>query len=99
MNILNRYPELAKQFETLCKIRRNEILSYMIETDAVYENLCHKRADTSMALRDADDGSDADSLLEAYSDAVYAQEVYELDALYRQGFLDALTTLYEQGLL
>jgi hypothetical protein len=38
-------------------------------------------------------------LLENYSDAVYMQESYELDAVYRQGFLDALDTLAKRGLL
>lgn len=81
VKIFFKYPELEKQFETLCKTRRNEILSHIVETDNEYENLRCKRADASMALKNALDSTNAGSLLEEYSDAVYEQEIYELDAI------------------
>lgn len=97
MEFLDRYPKLAEQLELLCKTRRDEILAHMIETDKEYEQLRAKRADASMALKNA--FYSTDELFEEYSDAVYAQEVYELDAVYRQALYDALNALKEQGLL
>jgi len=35
-------------------------------------------------------------LFEKYSDAIYAQEAYELNAIYKQGFIDAIVTLQEE---
>lgn len=97
MGLLDKYPVLVKQFEVLCRTRPDEILAHMIETDSEYESLRRSRADTSMAVKDALDSSEA--LLEAYSDAVYAQEVYELDAIYRQALYDAIDALKNQGIL
>jgi hypothetical protein len=99
MDIFVRYPELKEKFGTLCQSRRNEILAHMMETDSKYDELSQKRADASMVLKEVIDDTEADVLFEAYSDAVYAQEVYELDAVYKQAFCDALNALKEQGIL
>ena len=97
MDILLKYPEMAAEFTQLCQTRRNEILQAMVDTDEDYSRIRRLRTDTSMALRNRlEDDCD---LLENYSDAVYMQESYELDAVYRQGFLDALDTLAKRGLL
>jgi len=97
MDIFIQYPEIAEIFNQLYKTRRNEILQEMVETDAQYDALRRTRTKTSMLLRSAlPNGS---KLLEAYTDAVFAQECYELDALYRQGFLDTMEILKKRGLL
>jgi hypothetical protein len=93
VNINDPHPELRDQFEALCGTRRDEILSHMAQTDDKYEKLRLIRAETSMALKDALERSDLAALFEAYSDAVYAQEIYELDAVYRQALYDAFGTV------
>jgi hypothetical protein len=97
MDILSRYPEMVAAFTQLCETRRDEILQAMTDTDDEYDRISRLRTDASMELRDRL-GEDC-SLLEKYTDAVYMQETYELDAVYRQGFLDALDALTERGLL
>lgn len=99
MDILNRRPELKDTFETLCRTRRDEILAQMVKTDGAYDQISRARADASMALKRAVGGTDADGLFEGYTDAVYAQEAYELDAVYKQALRDALEVLEERGLL
>ncbi len=48
-----------------------------------------------MALKEALCGEDA--LFEAYSDAIYAQETFELDAVYRQAIHDVVNMLSMHG--
>lgn len=97
MEIFNRYPSLAKQLEVLCQTRRNDILSIMLQTDSAYKKLCQDRSDVSMKLKNALISSEADTLFEKYSDILYAQEVYELDAMYRQAFCDILNVFKENN--
>lgn len=97
MSILDKFPWLSESFEVLCRTRRDEILQYMVERDELYYALRLERTKTSMLLKGA--LGDKDNLLEEYANAVYTQECYELDKLYRQGFLDALIILEERGLL
>lgn len=97
MDIFEKHPDLEMEFNRLCQTRRNELLQEMVETDGKYDVLRRTRTDASMRLRDA--LADNHSLLEEYANAVFAQEGYELDALYRQGFLDALQVLKELDLL
>ena len=99
MGNLNKHPEIAARFETLRSTRRDEILSEMVETDKEYNKLRQNRADASMALKAALEGEGQHALLEAYSDAVYAQEVYELDAVYKQALRDAINVFEEHGLI
>lgn len=99
MEIFERYPDLAKQLEILCQTRRNEILSIMLQTDSVYKKLCQDRADISMTLKNTLIDSKADTLFEKYSDVVYAQEIYELDSIYRQAIYDILKVLDNNDLL
>lgn len=97
MDIFQKYPDLAIALEQLCPKRRNEILQDMVENDNEYNILRRARTKTSMLLRDV--LLDKCTLLDEYSNTVYSQECYELDALYRQGFIDALKELVERGLL
>lgn len=99
MDFFDKYSKLEKQFEILCRTRRDEILSHIIETDSEYESLRRNRADASMVLKEVLGRSNADRLFEEYSDAVYAQEVYELDTIYRQALYDALEAVRNQGIL
>ena len=62
----------------------------MVKADAEYEALRRARATASMVLKKVLENSETDALFEAYSDAVYAQEGYELNAVYRQAMYDAL---------
>jgi hypothetical protein len=99
MVALNKYLKLLKP-EKLSESRVNEILAYLLETDAGYQKLTEKRAQSSMMLKNTIAGSkEADILFEEYSDAVYAQESYELEIVYKQGFIDAVADLYDKGLL
>jgi hypothetical protein len=99
MEILSKNPELANHFNMLCQTRRDEILSQMMENDEQYEKLCKKRADISMELKMLLSDAETDALFEKYSDAVYEQEIYELDAIYRQGLHDALDYLQKKLLI
>ena len=100
MKIFAQYPELnlKERLEELCENRRNEILTEMLESDGEYVKLRDERADTSMALREILDEKDV-GLFEKYSDAVYAHEIHELDAVYRQATADTLKLLQESGLI
>lgn len=99
MDIFAKHPELKKQFDALLQTRRNEILNYMLETDKHYQNIVQARTQASMSLKNKLIGSETNTLFEEYSDAIYAQEIYELDAIYTQAFIDAIITIQEQGLL
>lgn len=97
MSFLEKYPALIKRIDALCQTRRHEILSHMTETDIAYESLFDARATASMELKSAVVDTAADRLFEQYADAVYAQEVYELYAIYRQGIFDILDVLHDYG--
>jgi len=99
MDIFEKYPQLKEVLEMLCQTRRDEILADMVRVDMDYMKLCKDRADTSIALQKSLDGINKGALLEAYSDAVYAQEVYELDTIYRQALYDMLCVLQNEGLI
>jgi hypothetical protein len=99
MDILDRYPELKEKFETLCQTRRDEILACLVDSDSEYDNLSQKRVDASMALKTAISELEADKLFEVYTDTVYDQEIYEIDAVYKQAWIDALEAMKEKGLL
>ena len=90
MEILGENQEFTKHFDILCQTRRDEILSHMLENDKEYEKLCKERADISMELKALLSDAKTHDLFEKYSDAVYAQEIYELDAIYRQGLQDTI---------
>ena len=93
MEALGDNPELAKCFKMLCQTRRNEILSQLLENDKAYQKLCRERADISMELKALLPDENSNALFERYSDAICAQEIYELDAIYKQGLHDALDSL------
>jgi hypothetical protein len=99
MDITDKHPKLKEKLETLCQTRRDEILSRLVDADREYNELRRKRADASMELKKAIGGTEADELFETYSDTVYAQEVYELDAVYKQATIDVLAILENQVLL
>lgn len=98
MEILKKYPKAAKQFEKMYETRRNEILMEMLETDYEYKKLCKERTDSSMELKAAIVGSDIDILFEKYSDTAYAQDAYELDAIYKKAIEDAMSVMEKNGI-
>ena len=98
MEALQKYPNIKKRIESLYESRCNEILSRMIEVDNEYARLRNERADASMALREILDEVGI-GLVEKYSDSVYAQEVNELDEIYKQATIDVLNILHESKLL
>lgn len=98
MDFLEKYPDIKKRLDTLYKNRRNEILSQMLKIDDKYIKLNSKRTNASMALRETLDDTGVE-LFEKYSDSIYAQEVYELDFLYKQAISDTLNLLTESGLI
>ena len=94
MDIQNISPKLKNELEKLLLTRRNEILTQMLSTDSAYKALFDRRTQESMALKNMFVDSDIDILFERYSDAIYAQEIYELDAAYKQGFIDAVEIIF-----
>ena len=97
--ILKKYPAVKGVFKKMCATRRDEITNMMLESDAKYQGLTHCRAEASRALLDVlTRHSEADKL-EAYSDAIYAEEVYELNAVYREAFLDAIEAMEMVGMI
>lgn len=92
------YRDFDERIESLCQTRPGEILSRIVKSDAVYEALRRARASASMALKKVLESPETDALFEAYSDAVYAQEGYELNAVYKHGMYDALDMLKNQGI-
>jgi hypothetical protein len=98
MEILINYPAIKEQLESLCRSRRNEILSELLEGDSEYKRLCIERANASMILRKSLDDKMA-KLFEVYSDCLYAQDVFELDLIYRQAIFDTLKILAENNLI
>ena len=99
MDILEKHPELKKQLDKLLQTRRSEILNDMPETDSDYKKLVQERTQASMALKNMLISFESDKLFEEYSDTIYAQEIYELDAIYKQAFIDAVNVCQEQELL
>ena len=99
MDVFEKYPELKKQFEILSQTRRDEILDCMLKTDVEYKAIVQSRTQASMSLKNKLADAESSELFEKYSDAVYAQEVYELDVIYKQAFIDAIAVCQEQGIL
>ena len=96
--ILNRYPSIKEYFEKFCATRRNEIINKMIEEDIDYQVLTQRRADTSQNIFNVLNDCGRPEHFEAYSNAIYAEEVYELDYIYREAFLDAVEVIEQHGL-
>lgn len=72
--------------ENLEQANVEHILNQMLDTDPEYKRLVKTRSDASMALRKAlDHVNGGAELFESYSDAIYAQEIYELNATYAAG--------------
>jgi len=98
IEILEKYPILKNQFESLYENRRNEILNQMMESDSEYIKLSSERANASKALRAVLDDKTAE-LFEKYSDSLHVHEIHEIDAVYKQAVCDALTILQRNGLI
>lgn len=100
MEIFEKYPQLQYKFNELSQTRQNEILSNMLKTDDNYKELIKKRTHASMVIKNIiDELEKANTFFEEYSDTIYEQEIYELNAIYKQGFIDAIIVLEEYHLL
>ncbi len=99
MENLERHPHVGQLLKSYCENRSEQILNCMSETDDEYKRLVKNRTDASMALKGATAGTGADALLERYTAAVYEQEIYEQNFMYRQAVNDTLDVLHDSGLL
>lgn len=97
--ILSKYPSIFEGYELLCTTRCEDIINKMLEGDADYQVLTQRRADTSQIVLDFLNNYNAADKFESYSDAVHAEEIFELGAVYREAFLDAVEILERNGLL
>ena len=97
--IFNKFPTLKAHFEELCTKRRCEITDELIKTDEEYNSLVKNRAETSQVVLEILAEHGMSDRFEIYSDAVYAEEVYESDVIYKEAFLDAIETMDIAGLL
>ncbi|MCL2197423.1 MAG: hypothetical protein FWB80_00720 [Defluviitaleaceae bacterium] len=88
--ILSKYPSINAELETLCTTRRDEIIDNLLKRDKDYQSLTKRRADTSQEVLEVLKSHDKADLFEAYSDAIYEEEVYELSVIYKEAFLDAV---------
>ena len=97
--LLNRLPEIRADFEVMCSTRRDEITNELLKSDDDFQILMQQRADTSqVVLKILTEHGKAD-YYESYSNAVYAEEVYEFDMIYREAFLDAVEMIERLGFL
>jgi len=99
MEINDKYSKLEEQLEMLCQIRRYEILENMLKTDDVYKKLCKERTEASVKLKNKLIDPEISELFENYSDAIFAQECYEIDSIYKKAISDALDIMKNQGLI
>lgn len=92
-DVLSKYPTINASFESHCEKRRVEIIDELLNFDENYQALTKQREDTSQSVLNFLRDNGMADLFEAYSDALYAEEVYELDIMYREAFLDAVEML------
>ena len=97
--IFNNHPAFKMAFEGLYKTRRDEILTEMLEIDDCYKKLCQQRADTSSTVFEVMKSSGKVDIFEEYSCAIYEQEIYELEAVYKAAFSDAVDKLIIHGVI
>ena len=97
--ILSKYPVIENGFKSLCATRYAEIIDELLKSDTDYQMLTQQRAETSQAVLKILSGHGMADHFEAYSDAVYAEEVYELSVIYKEAFLDALELMERLELL
>ena len=100
MDILLKYPEIKAELDKSLRTKRDEILSEMLKSDCDYKRLVDERTAASIALKNSLAGlAEANILFEKYSDTIYKQEIYELNAVYRHGITDAVTALINHQFL
>ncbi|MCL2202595.1 MAG: hypothetical protein FWB88_01455 [Defluviitaleaceae bacterium] len=94
--ILGKYPDVNAAFEKICNTRREEIINTLLASDADYQALTKHRAETSQVVLEFLRNHDMTHCFEAYSDAVFEEELYELDAIYKEAFLDAVELMEQK---
>lgn len=98
-DIFCRNPSIKARFEELYAMRCGEIINELLQTDDEYMALTKNRVATSQAVLKILGEHGMADYFEAYSDAVYAEEVYELDVIYKEAFLDAVEVMEKLELL
>jgi len=93
-DIFAEYPKLKAKLDDSVGMGVDNILNFMFESDEKYKHLLKNRAELSMIIKEK-----SGEIFEDYSDAIYALEIYELNAVYKQGFIDSLIAAREQGVL
>ena len=97
VNCFDEYPKLKQAFEAMRPGRIEEILNHLKNNDPSYSDIIARRAKQSMILRGR--LTDGVSDFEQYTDTVYEQALYELDAVYSAAFHDAVALLKDLGIL
>lgn len=88
-NLKEKHHSAAAWLEKMSISRQDEIIDKLLEADTHYLELTKKRAKTSQAVLDVLIEHGKTDCFESYSDAIYAKEVYEMDIVYLEAFLDA----------
>jgi len=96
VEILSKYPSINASFKALCATRRDEIIDKLLQSDTDYHELTRQRAETSQVVLNILSKYGMEGHFEAYSDAVFAEEVYELDVIYKEAFLDAVEVMEQE---
>ena len=99
VKILNKYPAVSKDFEIMRATRCSEITVELLKSDTDFQKLTQQRTSTSQTVLDALIEHGKEGLFESYSDAVYAEEVYESNEIYKEAFIDAMEMMERLGLL
>jgi len=94
-----KYPSLCANLESMCAARCDEITNELLESDTDFQAITKQRANTSQIVMNALNEHGKGELFEAYSDAIYLGEVYELNAIYKEAFFDAIEMAEQLGLL
>jgi len=97
--ILDKYPSIELPFSELRVARRNEILEAHLAFNNEYQQLSQRRANISQVISDVMSKHNDTDTFEAYSNAVYAEDVFELDLIYKEAFLDAIELTERLGLI
>jgi len=94
--VLSRYPTIKSTFDELYVTRCDEIIDELLEFDENYKLLNQQRADTSQIVLEFMKEHNMAEHFENYSDAMFAEELYVLNAVYKSAFIDAIEEIEKQ---
>jgi len=96
---LEEYPVVRTRFDELCVARQDEILEELLTRDEHYKLLTQRRVTASQELFKELHMYNKTEKLNNYCEATNTEEVYRLNIVYKQAFLDAVEMLKELKLL